>query len=282
MARLCCPPFLWNIGRYFNHRISRSAAQSIGGHTIGSWASIRLLDRNILVDNSRRAARISRAYFTENRYQFLSNSPSPLVIDCGAHVGIGVLYWKTLYPGSRVIAFEPDPCIFQALKANCSELDDVTLHNAAIWTSSGSVRFSAVGSVWGHLTSLTGQREDVSEIDVPSFRLRDLLMEQVDLLKLDIEGAEVDVLVDCADRLGLVRNMFVEYHSFHDRPQRLYEVVRIIEEAGFRIHAYPAASPASRPFIERPVVNQKDFRLNIFACRVDADEITGSGKDRIS
>ncbi len=49
---------------------------------------------------------------------------------------------------------------------------------------------------------------------VGAVRLRDLLTEPVDLLKMDIEGAAVDVLMDCADRLLLIKRLVVEYQFF--------------------------------------------------------------------
>jgi hypothetical protein len=104
------------------------------------------------------------------------------------------------------------------------------------------------------------------EVVVPATRLRDHLIEPVELLKLDIEGAEVDVLLDCRDRLSQVRNLFMEYHSFSGQPQRLQAFFGVIEEAGFRVHTHPDV-PAPQPFLSRPVMNGKDLRMNVFCFR---------------
>ncbi len=54
---------------------------------------------------------------------------------------------------------------------------------------------------------------------VRTVRLADYLIgDRIDLLKIDIEGAEVPVLEDCAARLDWVDRVFVEYHSFTDLP----------------------------------------------------------------
>ena len=68
---------------------------------------------------------------------------------------------------------------------------------------------------------------------VSTVRLRDYLAQRVDMLKLDIEGAETDVMLDVSDRLRDVHNIFVEYHSFADRPQRLDELTRRAAQTGF-------------------------------------------------
>ena len=90
------------------------------------------------------------------------------------------------------------------------------------------MRFAAEGSDAGRLG-------DDGGLEVPTVRLRDWLDRDVDLLKMDIEGAEVDVLLDCADRLDRVGSLVCEYHSFAGRPQRLGEMIGGLEGAGHRV-----------------------------------------------
>ena len=104
------------------------------------------------------------------------------------------------------------------------------------------------------------------ETTVRTTRLREQLNEPVDLLKLDIEGAEVDVLLDCADRLDHAALLFVEYHAFTRVTQRLDELLHVIRQAGFRVHALPD-SQAIQPFMHRPVFNGKDLRVNLYGFR---------------
>ena len=129
----------------------------------------------------------------------------------------------------------------------------------------GEAHDQPVGGLGGHL-SCCCPRDDVADVKVEMLRLRDFLAEPVDFLKLDIEGAEIDVLQDCADRLRSVDKMYLEYHSFVRQEQKLATLFGVLEGAGFRIHAH-AESPAPRPFLARPVVNNKDFRLNVFCFR---------------
>jgi hypothetical protein len=51
---------------------------------------------------------------------------------------------------------------------------------------------------------------------------------EIDMLKLDIEGAEVDVIVDCLDRLHNIHNVLVEYHSFRWHKQRIDELLHAV------------------------------------------------------
>ena len=233
----------------------------------GTHATVNFSGREFRVTDTQSFTGVYDAYFRRSEYAFPVECKEPLVIDCGANVGVTVHYWKQLCPDARIIAFEPDPEAFAALSFNCAGLSDVILKQAAVWTMNGSISFTAVGSDGGHLSVVAARTDSVKQIDVKAVRLRDFIVEPVELLKMDIEGSEVDVLSDCADRLSLVKRMFVEYHSFINKPQRLYQLFHVIEQAGFRIHAHHEM-PASQPFISRPVFNEKDFRLNIFCFRI--------------
>src|SRR5688500_1422830 len=58
--------------------------------------------------------------FRNEIYRFVSDSANPFVIDCGANIGISILYFKQVYPACRILAFEPDPAIFTYLSKNIS------------------------------------------------------------------------------------------------------------------------------------------------------------------
>ena len=86
-------------------------------------------------------------------YRFNTRRQEPLILDCGANVGMGTLYWKHLYPQARVIAFEPDPTIFRVLRENLAarNLTKVQPINAAVWTKEGEVSFWEEGTDLGKL-----------------------------------------------------------------------------------------------------------------------------------
>jgi FkbM family methyltransferase len=187
-------------------------------------------------------------------------------------VGVTVLYWKALYPDSCVVALEPDPRLLSMLRANCHGLSGVEFVEAAAWVEDTYLQFNASGGVSGHLSSLSSGTSGQATIDVKAVRLRNLLHEKVDLLKLDIEGAEVDVLADCASHLESVDRLFVEYHAFVNKPQRIGEFFQILDDAGFVVHVHPEM-PSPKPFVKRECMNSKHHRLNVFASRADMPEV---------
>jgi hypothetical protein len=85
--------------------------------------------------------------------------------------------------------------------------DDVEVTRGAVSDhNNGTMNFAPDHADGGRLAP-NGQEE------VKVVRMRDWLNEPIDLLKLDIEGAEFDVIKDCDDRLSIVKCLFVEYHS---------------------------------------------------------------------
>src|SRR6476646_4373490 len=148
-------------------------------------------------------------------YAFPSTPPAQYIIDCGANVGVSLLAFKKSCPDAKIVAFEPDPIVFAALRANVERAgwSSVEVVNKAVWRDETELEFWQEGADAGR-RERRADANSAQRIRVPTARLRDYLAVAVDFLKLDIEGAEVDVLADCADRLSNVRHLFVEYHSF--------------------------------------------------------------------
>jgi FkbM family methyltransferase len=234
-------------------------------------ARTRLLGpRLALVD----AASFLSAYheiFEKQAYRFPASTPEPYIIDGGANIGLSVIFFKQLYPASRIVAFEPDPRIFAVLERNLQAfgLSDVTAIRGALWSAETTLTFAPDGADAGRILQVGGAGREVSGGDttiIRALRLRNYLDEDVDLLKLDIEGAETDVLVDCFDRLHRVRRLFVEYHSFVEQPQRLHELIALLAKAGFRLHVH-APTVSAQPFVKRTTRAGFDLQLSLFAVR---------------
>ncbi len=206
--------------------------------------------------------------FGHGIYAFEPETATPRIIDGGANIGVSVAYFKKMYPGSRIIAFEPDPHIFRILQTNVrtAGYEDVQLINKALWNSDTDIEFWNEGADAGRI-SRTHDDTQPRKSSVPAVRLRPYLTERVDFLKLDIEGAEIEVLLDCADLLPNVRHLFVEYHSFAGEEQRLDVMLGLLKTSGFRVYVQTAICPP-QPFIATPDYLGMDLQLNVFARRM--------------
>lgn len=204
--------------------------------------------------------------FCGNIYNFKASSQTPYILDCGANVGLSVIYFKKLYPQSRVVAFEPDENIFQLLQNNVAAfgLQNVTLVNKAVWNKTEQLSFFNEGSLAGSLVTDFNTNNKVTVVDAQD--LLPYLSEPIDFLKIDIEGAELVVMERIAPQLLLVKHLFLEYHSDRDKPQQLQDLLSIVSEAGFRYYIKEADNLTYNAFVKKPK-GPYDVQLNIFCYR---------------
>ncbi len=186
-------------------------------------------------------------------YYFSASSSDPLIVDCGSNIGLSVLYFKRLYPNGRVLAFEPDPATFGMveLKVRSNNLAGVTLVNKALYDAVGSVPFYISPDQPGLLVQSTRRENLVASqlTSVEAAMLSTYLTEPVDFLKMDIEGAEEQVLKDLKEtgKLDLVREIVLEYHHhLTPREDKLGVFLKILEQTNFGYQLKAAVVPPFR------------------------------------
>jgi FkbM family methyltransferase len=194
----------------------------------------------------------------------------PVIIDCGANVGISSVYWAKCFPKATIRAVEADPDVFAYLEKNV-ELNGVAgsveTINKAVWHEKGKISFSPDHADGGGISNCLGKgRMSGRELyEVDTITLGSLVEDrEVDLLKVDIEGAECELITREKECLSHVHRLFVEYHSISDERQRLHELINVLAEAGFRIHIQPEFF-SKNPFERVNLDSGMDNRLNIFA-----------------
>lgn len=204
--------------------------------------------------------------FKDEVYKFSSQKQDPYIIDCGCNMGMSIIYFKSLFPEAKITGFEADPYIFSFLQKNIQSFafENVTIINKAVWNANDEqLSFLSEGGAGGRLQKTSGNHKFV---EVKTVRLKDYLVEEIDFLKIDIEGAEYNVLADCANELRFVKNLFVEYHSMENEMQNLHLILEIVSAAGFRYHIKEAYITPF-PFIEQNLNFGMDLQLNIFCYR---------------
>jgi len=200
-----------------------------------------------------------RDMFVDGALRFRSTSESPRILDCGANVGLASLYFKRLYPEARITAYEADPSLAALCRRNLTRngASDVEVMPVAVWTHEGVVSFQQEGADSGAIEG-TSVGLAAKAMTVPSIRLRDVIArDRIDLMKMDIEGAEVPVLTDCLSALGAVRAMILDVHEFDPRHRRTAEILGLLEQAGFRVSMsnvvplpWRSRAPVASPFPE--------------------------------
>ena len=137
------------------------------------------------------------------------------ILDLGANIGVAAAWFRSRYPNARIVAVEADPGTYAKLERSLGDDDAVTLVNAAVAARSGETTiFRAQGYSVASSLKDTGP-ETASSARVRACTLDDLCvehgLERIDLLKLDIEGAELEAL-EGLSRLEIVGTMVGEVH----------------------------------------------------------------------
>jgi len=177
--------------------------------------------------------------FVKGEYLFPADNERPKIVDCGSNIGLSILFFKRLYPQASIIAFEPDAETFSMLKRNIenNRISDVVLHNCALSDQDGEITFYRDAENSGSpLMSTCNERLVGMPTKVTARRLSPFLVGTIDLLKVDVEGAEHSLMMDlvATGKLASVRQIHMEYHHhIAGNTDRLSEMLRLFEDHGF-------------------------------------------------
>jgi FkbM family methyltransferase len=218
-------------------------------------AVVEIAGYNVRINDGPNLAVLRKDLFEKRIYAFNPATEEPVIIDGGANIGMSVLFFKHAYPNARIRAYEPDPGVYPYLEENVArnDLPDVVLERAAIGAASGSATFYADNLYTSHLEGYEAplyHDREWNPVSVPVHRLRDLLEEPIDLLKLNIEGAETDALLDAGEKIRAVRELIVEYHHIPGLPRTLHDILSLLHENGFEylVNSFDQeSSPGAQP-----------------------------------
>jgi len=147
----------------------------------------------------------------------------PVVLDVGAHCGTFALFAKlTIHRDAVVHCFEPYPPHVELLTKNLAAFPGVTVHGFGLGSADATADL-LLDPKWGvgHSTIPALVPSPVGRVPVTirdaAAVWDDLGLTEVDVLKLDAEGAEADILDRLDPRLERVRAVLVEYHTQADR-----------------------------------------------------------------
>lgn len=168
------------------------------------------------------------------------------VIDCGANIGLASLWFLNHCPNCKVLAVEPEPRNAAMLRRNLAPYGErARVIEAAVWTARTRVRLHAPprGGEWACRIE-SGGSEEVSTRTMEDL-LDELGVDAVDLLKIDIEGAETTLFSAPAAWLRRVKTLLIECHGIEAEAAVRGACEGILEEVGHagEIVAFAAARP---------------------------------------
>lgn len=232
--------------------------------TPGKIRSHQLFGKTVYFSNSTEFVAGLKEIFIDKIYSQIL-SVHPYIIDCGANIGLSVIYMKKQYPDAEIVAFEPDDHNYEILTKNVEAggYTNITLRKEAVWIENTIVHFSSKGTTDSHIST-----QSTDSVEVKAIRLKDFFTKKIDFLKIDIEGAEYQVIKDIAEKLDLVDNMFVEYHGKFEESSQFVEMMKLISDKGFHFYFREAIPVFKQPFLQPIIKPMFEVQLNIFCFRL--------------
>lgn len=170
--------------------------------------------------------------------------PDGVVVDIGAFVGMYAV--KASFYAKEVIAVEPCPETFEMLKVNCKGLKNIHLAKVALWSESGKAKLymgtANLGTtpIWGGNSLILERsnyydKDDYIEVDMTT--LDELLGKPVSFIKIDTEGAEVEILKGAEKTLANpgVKLAVAAYHKLANGEPELPYLISFLEERKYKV-----------------------------------------------
>ena len=177
--------------------------------------------------------------FLSNDYCFKPSTRKPVIIDCGSNIGVSVLFFKNLFPDAKIIAFEANPYAFKMLdkNVNANNLKNVESHNIALYDKETELSFF-IGDEGPLLGSVREDRGGKIHLKIQAQKLSYYLdnLETVDLIKMDVEGAEVNIINDLIETatINKAKEYIIEYHhNMNNDKSDLSSFLQKFEANGF-------------------------------------------------
>lgn len=157
-----------------------------------------------------------RQVFLDREYEVSTCIQRPVrtILDAGANVGLASIFFAMHYPDAAVVAVEPEGSNFAVLELNLSKYPNISSVRGALWGTDDDLQIRSEGV---QNCSFTVERAHGAESPIHGFRISTLLKmhgwQDISILKMDIEGAEVEVFEDSESWASLVENIIVELHD---------------------------------------------------------------------
>jgi FkbM family methyltransferase len=174
-----------------------------------------LLQRQLTIRPGATDVGVMKKVFVNQEYALPFPLRPRVIVDAGANIGMATLYFAHQFPDARIIAIEPEASNFAILRQNCAGLDRIELIQSALWNCPAQVAVKDAGAekwAFAYENAAPGTAADTSTVTVP--QLLDRVGGHIDLLKLDIECAEVELFSDgAAEWLPHVKMIAIELHD---------------------------------------------------------------------
>jgi FkbM family methyltransferase len=203
------------------HGVSWADAIRLTGTRATAYAEtdvfLRELNRHVTIRPGTSDLHCLGKVFVDYEYVIPFKTNPRLIVDAGANIGLATLFFSSKFPGTKIIAIEPELSNYNLLVRNCSGMTNVTPWHAAVWSTDTSLQIvNPDAEKWAYtVTAGTLNGSGIKALTIPQI-LAQSGHDTIDILKLDIEGAERELFRDgCEEWLPRVKMIIIELHDRH-------------------------------------------------------------------
>ena len=174
--------------------------------------------------------------FVEEVYALKKQTGVSKILDLGSNIGLSVAYFKLRFPNAVIEAYEPDKNSFALLQKNCSDNNwkHVLMNEKAVSDENGFL-FSEPQQEKASVNSnfSTAGKDESSKVVAKD--IAEILLQNFDIIKMDIEGGEWKVLKRIIEKQLILKanNWFVEFHEIEKNKKQFEEILNCFEQNGF-------------------------------------------------
>lgn len=169
------------------------------------------------IRKSKSDIRVFKQIFLDQVYFFFPENFSPkTIIDAGANVGYSAVWFASKFPNAKILAIEPEKSNFKLLLKNSGLSKNIKPILAGLWNEKTFLKIENTGEAnWAFRTTPVSNNEEfgIRTVTIPSL-MTEFGVDQIDLLKIDIEGAEFELFEKGSEEwLPFVKMIMIEIHD---------------------------------------------------------------------
>lgn len=160
---------------------------------------------------------VFRQVFIEKEYAIAQLiTPKNIILDAGANIGLTAVFMAQHFPSSTIYSLEPESSNFELLCKNAAHYKNIKPIHGALWNQDEPLEIESNDSEsWAF--RVRSKKEKSSPTKIQGYRIGSLMknfgIQKFDLIKMDIEGAEFEVLQDHANWIDRTDNIIIELHE---------------------------------------------------------------------
>lgn len=155
-----------------------------------------------------------RNIFLYDEYLFPFYGAPQTIVDAGANIGLTSIFFAVQFPDATIIAIEPELSNFDLLQKNSASYSNIIPLQKGLWNKQTRLKIAnPEAPKWSFQVEETGERQNYIEATTIDQIFSDYGLERIDILKIDIEGAEKELFSDKTDWLENVGVLVIELHD---------------------------------------------------------------------